>query len=481
MPLRDQARQDEGPRISGDREDVERGPSAPAAHSRVGLVSTGLDAFAARAASARLATRSLDLQYYTWHGDLTGRLLAREVLQAADRGIRVRMLLDDMYMLGPERGLTTLDRHPMVQIRHFNASRLRHWGWPGFLLEVLLGGWHLNRRMHNKVWIADGNLVVCGGRNIGDRYFDASEDFNFRDLDMVVQGKAAHQAVDLFETYWNSPLAQRVERLPHLRRRSRALKRLRAKYNAAAASPAARPFLEHAREAELHRPHTLMVEDVAIRIMADPPEKALGRAEGVILPRLTELLQSARREALLISPYFVPGEAGAAQLIRLVQSGVRVAVVTNSLAATDVVAVHGGYARYRERLIAAGVEIFELKPFGESKAGMFGSRGASLHTKAVVVDNGPVFVGSFNLDPRSANLNTEMGVLADHPALARLARWHHRRLTWPSRSWRVRLLGKRLVWDDGTPMSAGRPEPEASLSRRLLARFVRWLPVESQL
>ncbi|MDB5415624.1 MAG: phospholipase family protein [Rubritepida sp.] len=448
----------------------------PGASSQVALLSDGLAAFAARAASARAATRTLDLQYYLWHGDLTGRLLAREVLAAADRGVRVRLLIDDLYGIGRERDLAALSRHPMVKLRWFNPSRWGHWGRLGLLLELLSGRWQLNRRMHNKAWIADGNLVICGGRNIGDRYFDVPADFNFRDLDIVVQGTATADAALAFEGYWRSPLARPLSRIPRMRSRKSALKRLRSKLEAAAASAEAQPILESLTRPDIVKPHRLEIANRDIRILSDPPAKAQGQDTGLIAPVVADLLASARREALLISPYFVPGEPGVKELIAMALAGVRVSVVTNSLAATDVVAVHGGYSRYRERLLAAGVELYELKASGEIKAGVFGSRGASLHTKAVLVDDGPVFVGSFNLDPRSADLNTEMGVLVQSKALARLLRRQHQRLSAGVRSWRVRLVLGRLAWEGSTEY-----EPGATLRRRLLARLVRWLPVESQL
>ncbi|HEY4252261.1 MAG TPA: phospholipase D family protein [Roseomonas sp.] len=447
---------------------------------RIGLLSDGISAFVARAASARAAQRSLDLQYYMWHSDLTGQLLAREALLAADRGVRVRLLLDDMYALGRESDLTALHGHPMIQLRRFNAASWRRWGRLSLLAEMLFGNWHLNRRMHNKAWIADGGLVICGGRNIGDRYFDAAGDFNFRDLDAVLENMPAAKAGVVFEAYWRSPLARSVRRL-RIRSGRRALRKLRASLEAVAASPEAEPFLARLREAEAARRHRLPIAEDAIRILADPPDKARGLAGSAVMPALAEMLGAAQRQALLISPYFVPGEAGAARLVAMAQAGVRVAVITNSLAATDVVAVHGGYARYRERLLAAGVELYELKRSAERSAGMFGSRGASLHTKALMIDDGPVFVGSFNLDPRSANLNTEMGVLVQHPALARLVRWHHRRLADGGRSWRVRLTAAgRLAWDDGAKVLVGL-EPHASPARRLMAWLLRRLPIESQL
>jgi putative cardiolipin synthase len=457
------------------------------------LVPEGLDAFAVRAASARRARRRLDLQYYMWHGDVTGRLLAREVMAAADRGVRVRLLLDDVYALGHERLLVTLDSHPQVQVRLFNGTRWRAFGRLGFLLEMLFGGWHLNRRMHNKAWIADGRLAVTGGRNIGDAYFGAeSGEFLFRDLDLVLLGAAAAGTQAVFERYWQSKLARPAGLVSASAAARDGLARLRADLAAAAAEPEATRYLARLAAhpdvlGHLTRDMVAMPRGT-VRVVADPPEKArrgLGarrraRAAGGIAPEIADALRAAKCEALLISPYFVPGEAGLALLLRLRAQGVRVSVVTNSLAATDVVAVHGGYARYRRALLAAGVELFELKPTGEDEdASVFGSRGASLHTKAFVVDDGPAFVGSFNLDPRSAALNTEMGAFVDHPKLAAGLRHEHARLTDPARSWRLGLDGERLTWT--TEGTNGRPrvlrqEPDASRMRRLGAWLISWLP-----
>jgi putative cardiolipin synthase len=225
----------------------------------------------------------------------------------------------------------------------------------------------------------------------------------------------------------------------------------------------------------------------AFRIVADPPEKArrgLGarrraKAAGGIGPDIAEALRAARQEALVISPCFVPGEAGLALLAQLAARGFRVVVVTNSLAATDVAAVHGGYARYRRRLIAAGIALHEMKASGDAPASLLGSRGASLHGKAFVIDDGPICVGSFNLDPRSTALNTEMGVFADHPELARALRAELLRLAEPGRSWRVGLEDGRLAWRAGATLRHA--EPGASLRRRLVAALLRLLPVERHL
>lgn len=471
-------------------------PSSAALGSDEGVVvmPDGLAAFAARVAAARTATASLDLQYYIWRCDMTGGLLAREVLRVAERGVRVRMLLDDMYAVGAERVLTALDAHARIEVRLFNATRWRRFGPPGLALEMLLGGWHLNRRMHNKLWVVDGRLAIAGGRNIGDEYFDGSGTFNFRDLDLAILGEAASQAQAAFDRYWRHPLSQPLRRISRAAYRRRASRRLAARLDAATRSPEARPFFERVEDSPavaqfVHggaAPRLIPVPATAVQVVADPPEKAKGKAvPGVGLAHaVLGALRAARREALLISPYFVPGPAGMALLEDLAQRGVRVSVITNSLAATDVVAAHGGYARYRERLLEAGIALHELKPTRHEGASVLGSRGASLHTKAFVIDGELAFVGSFNLDPRSIALNTEMGSFVRHPDVARQVREEHDRLAEPARSWRVtREAPGRLRWtaEEAGTMVTRNGEPDASLSRRVVARVLRMLPIESQL
>lgn len=465
--------------------------------SGVALVPDGPAAFAIRAAAARAAGRTLDLQYYLWRGDVTGHLLAREVLRAADRGVQVRLLLDDVYALGHERVLAALDAHPAIEVRLFNGTRWRLFGRLGFVLELAFGGWHLNRRMHNKAWIADGRLAIVGGRNIGDEYFDVDTEgaVTFRDLDVVLAGPAAEQACDIFTRYWTSPLARPASQVSAATEARGGLVALRRDLHEAATKPIAAALLSplKAHPARHIRRGLKLVGAGGVRVIADPPEKArrgLGarkraRAAGGIAAEIADELREARREVLLISPYFVPGRAGLALLLDLARRGVHVSVVTNSLAATDVVAVHGGYARYRLPLLAAGISLHELKPgtMEEEEASVFGSRGASLHTKAFVVDGAKAFVGSFNLDPRSAALNTEMGAFVHQPAVAREVRDEHERLADPARSWKLELARGRLVWCDqlnGEPRRLFK-EPGASLRRRVIAWLARQLPIEEQL
>lgn len=467
-------------------------PEAPTAG--VALIPDGLTAFAARVGALRAATTSADLQYYTWNGDLTGRLLAREVIHAADRGVAVRLLLDDMYAIGRERVLAAMDSHPSIQVRLFNATAWRRFGPLGLVLEMLFGGWHLDHRMHNKAWIVDGTCAIAGGRNIGDEYFDASGHFNFRDLDLVLHGAPVRTIQGIFESYWSHRLARPLRQISRAAYRRRALRKLARALDAAWAAPAARPFFERLegtpllaqRPGEAADDSMLALPATAVRVMADPPGKATGTAPPAecLAREIYDALHGAEREALIISPYFVPGDDGAAQIEAMARRGVRVSVVTNSLAATDVVAVHGGYARYRDRLLAAGVELHELKPSGEEGRSVFGSRGASLHTKAFAIDGRLAFVGSFNLDPRSVALNTEMGTFIEDARVAALVGAEHARLIGPGCSWRVRAEpAGGLVWnaeEGGRPVTV-RHEPDTTLRMRILARMLRWLPIESRL
>ncbi|MBS7791324.1 phospholipase D family protein [Roseococcus sp. SDR] len=466
--------------------------AAPPGRSGVALLPDAAAAFAIRAASARAAGRSLDLQYYMWRGDVTGQLLACEVLAAADRGVKVRLLLDDVYALGRERSLAALDAHPRIEVRLFNGTRWRRFGRIGFLLELAFGGRHLNRRMHNKSWIADGRLAVVGGRNLGDAYFGLASraSIRFRDLDLVLAGPAAHQASRVFQRYWNSPLARPAELAAAAAERAGGLPALRSVLAQADDRPTADALLANADTPlrdRLAEGLALLPPD-AIQVVADPPEKAkrglrarkAARAAGGIAAEIADALRGARQEALLISPYFVPGRAGLALIADLRRRGVRVSIITNSLAATDVVAVHGGYAKYRRALLSLGVTLFELKPeWRETNPSLMGSRGAALHTKAFAVDGRLGFVGSFNLDPRSAALNTEMGCFVRDARIAAGIAAEHARLADPAMSWQVALEAGELVWRDG-PALAPR-EPGAGLWRRLLAGAVRRLPVEEQL
>ncbi len=448
-------------------------------------LSDGLEAYAARSIITRQAGRSLDLQYYMWHDDMVGHLLAHDVYAAAERGVRVRLLLDDLSAKGLDPQMLALDQHPNIEIRLYNPFRNRDGLWR--LVEMVQRVFSINHRMHNKAWIADGRVAIVGGRNIGEEYFDARPDVNFRDLDLLLAGPVVQDASAVFDAFWNSDAVVPIAALQS--GNTPQLATLLSTAERDARLQQAAPYLQRVRA---HFGDAYIGERLplhwtsSIHVYSDPPQKRGNRDRSDwLVTRLVEVLGSARHKSLLISPYFVPGAAGTRAMLEQVEHGVQVGVVTNSLAATDVAAVHSGYMHYRRPLLAGGVRLYELKSHGHvEKASTFGSSGASLHTKAFVVDDHRGFVGSFNLDPRSAYLNTEMGVLFDDPVLAARLREEYLRLSSPELSYWLYLdRNNELRWLDrkGSPAIAHRVEPDTSWAQRATTRVISWLPLESQL
>ncbi|MCC8395704.1 phospholipase D family protein [Paraburkholderia sp. MMS20-SJTR3] len=382
-------------------------------------------AFAARMDLIRSAQRTIDIQYYIWRNDLTGTLLLEQLHEAADRGVRVRLLLDDLGIpsaLDPT--LAALDAHPNIEVRLFNPFVVRNPKFVGFLTDFP----RANRRMHNKSLTADGTATILGGRNIGDEYFDATDGVVFADLDVLAVGPAATDVSNDFDRYWASASAYPVERIvPH--QGIGLLAELERKARAIGEDPAAAEY----REA-LRGPHVvqkmldrqLPFDWAKTEMISDDPAKGLNNAppEALIGHQMREVLGDPHKEVDLVSPYFVPASAGTQYLTDLAAHGVDVRVLTNALEATDVAAVHSGYMKRRIELLQHGVHLYELRRVPgsahkkEQSPGPFGSSGSSLHAKTFVVDSQRVFVGSFNFDPRSKHLNTELGLVIDSPDLA---------------------------------------------------------------
>jgi putative cardiolipin synthase len=381
------------------------------------------DAFAARTMLAHSAERTLDVQYYIWRNDMTGTLLFAALRRAAERGVRVRLLLDDNNTSGLDAALAVLDAHAHIEVRLFNPFVIRRVRALGYLTDFP----RANRRMHNKSFTAASQVTVVGGRNIGDEYFAAGENVLFADLDVMAIGPVVAEVSKDFDRYWNSDSSYPADRLlrpvdqvaaENLRQSALRLER----------SQGALAYTSAVRESAFV--HDVMKESLpwewaVTQMVSDDPAKGLGRpgAGTLIFDQLRQAMGEPYAELNLVSPYFVPTRAGVDAFVAMARRGVRIRVLTNALEATDVALVHAGYAKHRRALLEAGVKLYELKgtpPVSANRPdlGLAGSSASSLHSKTMSVDGKRIFIGSFNFDPRSARLNTEMGFVIDSPLLA---------------------------------------------------------------
>ncbi|MGR4066695.1 phospholipase D family protein [Billgrantia sp. C5P2] len=399
--------------------------SAHPGKSGFALLSSGQDAFSLRVLLSEQADRRLDIQTYLMGDGLTTRLLLHRLLSAADRGVEVRLLIDDMGAVGQGQELAALDSHPNIQVRVYNALSLGRGTLTGRVLASAPQASRQHRRMHNKLWIADGALAIVGGRNLGDEYYSASEPRNFTDLDLMVLGPVVEPLSRSFHLYWNHGLAQPVGRYHHADGEAwRELQALLVEwFEANLDSPYFTELRQRYADAEqgplVGRLH--WGEGIALW---DPPGKPAWRGRPTFSRTMAgELLEHAGEPSerlVIVSAYFVPGELGTQRLRELAESGVEVEVFTNSLEATDVPLVHGAYQVRRRALLDSGVSLYEMRAESESDDEGFGvgSSASALHIKALAIDDDRVFVGSPNADPRSVWWNTEVGVLATSPSLA---------------------------------------------------------------
>ena len=391
------------------------------------LLPLGQEAFLVRAALAEAAQRTLDLQYYSMAPDTTGTLLIYRALRAAQRGVRVRLLIDDLDAGDRDAHLALLAAHPNVQVRVFNPFTLRGSVGLSRVLDFLSDGARLNRRMHNKLWIADNAAALIGGRNLGDAYFSADGRGNFADLDVLAAGPVVAEASRSFDAYWNSEWAVPIQAFVIHASGPQELEQFVSQLAARAAAFRDSEYARALRATDLGllvRSGRLRLTVAHAAVLYDPPAKLQAQTseqEGHVVSSLRQTILATRNELVLVSPYFVPNERGVGMLCELVRRGVRVRVLTNSLASTDVPAVYAAYARYRPRLLACGVALSELRssvPESESgKVRRILSSGVSLHAKAIMVDGKLVLIGSMNLDPRSRLSNTEIAVLIDSKEL----------------------------------------------------------------
>ncbi|EGZ46387.1 phospholipase D family protein [Neisseria wadsworthii] len=449
--------------------------------SGIYLLSDPHDAFIARATLISSAEEALDIQYYIWHNDVSGKLLMQMVEAAAKRGVRVRILLDDNNTRGMDNILTALDEHPNIEIRVFNPFASRSMRSLGYLHDFP----RLNRRMHNKTFTADNKATILGGRNIGDEYFNISNDVGFADLDILATGSVVGQVSGDFDRYWASessyPIADIAKHADLEKGRaeldyvSEKDKELRALYQSRLQSSPLNRAITESGIPWIYAP---------TKYISDDPAKGLDRSRNkpLITEKIDEALGSPEQEIYIVSPYFVPTKQGTEALAELSRDKVAITVFTNSLQATDVAAVHSGYARYRKKLLQAGIELYELKAIHSvpkiTDKGLVGSSSSSLHAKIFIVDRKRIFIGSFNFDPRSARLNTEMGVVIEDPRLAELMQQSLQQNA-PRIAYKVTLgPNNRLQWQDPQDNQVSKHEPEAKLWKRLISKIFSVMPIE---
>jgi putative cardiolipin synthase len=447
----------------------------------------GVDALAIRLLLADQAEHSIDTQYYEIEDDLAGRLFMEALLRAADRGVRIRLLLDDYHTKGHDKNMAALRAHPNFRMRIYNPFTRRSYRF----IDGLLSFARVNRRMHNKSFTVDNQMTVIGGRNIGDHYFSVGHDVNFADLDVIGIGPIVEDVSTMFDDYWNSAAAIPVRDvatrlgLPEVSlsklfdRMSRSHAEASKSKYADAVQSSMLEKLEHDLSAFIWAPYKLAFD------LPEKTQRKNYKDAGKIRQLLVDAFDSAAREVILVSPYFVPRLTGVRRFRELRNRGVDVTVLTNSLASNNQIYAHGGYAPVRKALLKMGVKLYELRADALVVGGKHmkvNSTKATLHTKAFAIDRRHLFIGSFNFDPRSANINTEMGVFIDSSELAEAfvkgARHHV-----PRQSYELMLGNKgALRWrgiDDDNEVILNK-EPQAGLWHRIAGHIARVLPIRGQ-
>ncbi len=445
---------------------------------------SGEDAFAARILLAEAAVESLDVQYYIWQNDLTGFLLLDALRKAAERGVRVRLLLDDNGTPFLDQELLALNESPNFEVRYFNPFVLRK----PRTLSLLFDFPRLNRRMHNKSFTVDGAVTIVGGRNIGDIYFNSNEDVNYFDFDVLAAGLAATDVANDFDGYWASGSAYPADSL--ITKEADGLALLAANVEKFRALPRAAEY-----RTALGKTSFLAdvmgtsgrAEWVTMTLVSDDPLKGLGpvASDQLMIVRLAQIIGEVKSSFDLVSAYFVPGDQFTKILTGYARNGVNVRTVTNSQESTDVVTVHSGYVKYRDELLAAGIEVFEMAAnpadIGpKDRLGILGSSSSSLHAKTFAIDRDRIFVGSFNFDPRSANLNSEMGFLVESPRMAAAMSDAIGQIGQNGSYQAVLTPSGAIEWIEQQPDGSTRrhpKEPNTTVLSRLYVRMLGWLPI----
>ena len=457
------------------------------------LLSDNADAFVARFALATIAEKTLDIQYYIMHNDASGRYLTYAILSAADRGVHVRILVDDINMSGRDSNFKMLSQHENIEIRIFNPLSNRDWFRN---IELLINLDRAGRRMHNKAFIADNASAIIGGRNIGDEYFDARNNLNFVDLDLLTVGPIVNDVTKSFDDYWQSQWSTPIEHLSKTRVVRKQLMTMRRKLKDKwhrAKNTEYFQTLKHATFTQKIINKQIDFIWAEASLFYDRPEKISNDTINKTIhigPQVMPYFERANKEMLIATPYFVPGNKGVHWLKNKRNQGIDIKILTNSLAATDVIAVHAGYKKYRKQLLAGAINLFELKPTArpslpKTNKLIEGSRHASLHAKYIVLDQQYVFVGSANIDPRSELLNTEIGIMVNSKELAKQTIELFEKSTSLDNSFHLQLdkADNIMGWltnENGHEVHYS-DEPKASLLKKLGVFILGLLPIESLL
>lgn len=459
------------------------------------LLEDGIDAFVARISLIKAAQSSIDLQYYLYHSDLSGGLLTAALWQAAERGVRVRLLVDDMDLDGKDQMIAMLSAHPNFEVRIFNPF-IRGKSRTG---QFVTHFGSITRRMHNKSLTVDNAISILGGRNIGDVYFGADPDVAFGDLDVAFSGPAVQQVSTSFDLYWNNKLSYPIELLSDYKVTENSLSKVSAalqQFIVNNKNNAYIKMLQRNNLVELLNNNEVKQYAGYAKVLYDDPLKIVKSREKIqyhLTPQLSPYFQSLKKELVIVSPYFVPGVEGLTLFAALIDRGIKVKILTNSLKSNDVIVVHAGYSKYRKKLLKMGVKIYEVdseiltektafKVQPKKKNNLIGISKASLHAKYFVLDRQYTFIGSLNLDPRSINENSEIGVIIDSDELAADVALHfdeniHRI------AFELLLVNDQVVWQKkrGSKTTDYYNEPYSSWWERIFIGFLRLLPGESQL
>ena len=454
-----------------------------------------LEALATRLSLIDKAEKRLDLQYYIWDNDKVGSLALHALIRAADRGVKIRLLIDDNNAKSTEGIFLALAQHPNIEVKLFNPYRFRKYR----ALDMILDLKRINRRMHNKSFIADHQVALIGGRNMTNQYYNVSDNYQFSDVDVMLVGTAVKDISHSFDEYWNHEYAYKVQEVVkqsahHLSYES--LKRQLDEHYERVTVQNYMDLTSNSQAIDSLMSRDIQLDWVKAEVVKDSPDKIKSKAKKKehLNFQLIQHLEQPEKNVDLISAYFVPEKKGAKMLTDLAKDGVKVRVLTNSFKANDVAVVHAFYGKYRQNLLEHGVQLYEFLPAlnkndldkntedlaKKAKVSIKGLSRSSLHAKLMALDEKQVFIGSFNFDPRSAYLNTEIGVLLNSPPLAQAV---HTTMDENLSKYAYKLVldaNKKITWQRQTPQGPViyTKEPRMKWWQRAGIKMLSWLPIE---